>query len=193
MDRQFIEQLWKMIDPILEPEGLELAELEYRPEGGRWILRLYIDRPTGVTLEDCELVSRQVGALLDIEDLIHHPYTLEVSSPGINRVLRRKKDFQSFAGSPVVLKTYEKIGGRRNFSGTLLGIRDCNVLIETNGELIEIGLENIDRARLNLSQEDLFASKPGGGPIDQGTDDGKFEPNYRSGGQRKGYSARNSC
>ncbi len=96
MDRQFIEQLWKMIDPIVEPEGLELVELEYRPEGGRWMLRVYIDRPTGVTLADCELISRQVGALLDMEDPIHHSYVLEVSSPGINRVLRREKDFQFF-------------------------------------------------------------------------------------------------
>jgi|UniRef100_A0A7C4EX62 ribosome maturation factor RimP len=163
MDRQFIEQLWKMIDPIVEPEGLELVELEYRPEGGRWMLRVYIDRPTGVTLADCELVSRQVGALLDIEDPIHHPYVLEVSSPGINRVLRREKDFQSFAGSPVVVKTSVKVNGRRNFSGTLRGVKDSNVLVETDGGLVEIGLENIDKARLNLSQEDLFASKAGRG------------------------------
>ncbi len=161
MDRNFIEQLWKMIDPILEPEGLELVELEYRPEGGRWMLRLYIDRPSGVTLDDCELASRQVGALLDIEDPIHHPYTLEVSSPGINRVLRREKDFQLYAGSPVVVRTSVKVNGRRNFNGTLRGVRDANVLVEINGEVVEIGLENIDKARLNLSQEELFASKSG--------------------------------
>jgi len=161
MDRNFIEHLWKMIDPIVEPEGLELVEVEYRPEGGRWMLRLYIDRPSGVTLEDCELVSRQVGALLDIEDPIHRPYTLEVSSPGINRVLRRKKHFQLFAGSPVVVKTSAKVNGRRNFAGTLRGVTESNVLIEINGEVVEIGLENIDKARLNLSQEELFASRSG--------------------------------
>ena len=162
MDRDFIEKLWKMIDPILEPEGLELVELEYRPEGGRWILRLYIDRPSGVTLDDCELASRQVGALLDIEDPIHHPYTLEVSSPGINRVLRREKDFNLFAGSPVVVKTSVKINGRRNFAGTLLGAKHSKVLVEINGEIVEIGLDNIDKARLNLPQGELFASKGAG-------------------------------
>jgi ribosome maturation factor RimP len=156
MNRQLISDLWVMIEPVVGPEGIELVELEFRPEGGRWVLRLYVDTPGGVTLEDCELVSRQVGALLDIKNPIERPYTLEVSSPGINRVIRRKKDFNLFAGLPVCIRTRRKLEGRRNFSGTLKGTENSRIVLEIDGTRVEIDLEEVDKARLDLPEEDLL-------------------------------------
>jgi ribosome maturation factor RimP len=156
MDRELISALWRLIEPVLEPDGIELVEVEFKPEGGRWVLRLYIDSPMGVTLDDCEFTSRQIGALLDIKDPIHRPYTLEVSSPGINRVLRKEKDFKLFAGSPVRLKTRRKVAGRRNFQGILKGMENSKIVIEVDGDRIEISSEDLEKARLDLPEQELF-------------------------------------
>ena len=156
MDREFLSSLWAMIEPVLEPEGLELVEVEFKNERGRWVLRLYIDGPGGVTLDDCEMVSRQVGALLDVKDPFEQSYTLEVSSPGINRVLRREKDFRYYAGSPVRLRTRRKLDGRRNFQGVLLGLENAKIVLDVNGTRVEIEPEDIERARLDLPEEELI-------------------------------------
>ena len=156
MNKQLISTLWGLIEPVLEPEGIELVELEFKLERGRWVLRLYIDTPTGVTLKECELVSRQVGALLDMEDPIRQPYNLEVSSPGINRVLRKEKDFRLFAGSPVRIRTRIKMNGRRNFLGILQGMENEKIILDMDGERIEIEPDAIEKAQLNLPESDLF-------------------------------------
>ena len=156
MDRDLIPSLWSMIEPVLEPEGIELVDIEFKPEGGRWVLRLYIDTARGVTLGDCELVSRQIGALLDIKDPIVHRYVLEVSSPGINRVLRKERDFRMFAGSPVRIRTRRKLTGRRNFQGILEGMEDSTIILEVDGARVEIDLENVEKANLDLPEDDLF-------------------------------------
>jgi len=156
MDRELISSLWTMIEPVLEPEGLELVEIEFKLEAGRWILRLYIDGPGGVTLDDCEAVSRQVGALMDIKDPIQQPYNLEVSSPGINRVIRKEKDFSRFAGSPVRIRTRSKIQGRRNFQGELLGVEDSKIIVLVDGNRIEINPDDLEKARLDLPEKDIF-------------------------------------
>lgn len=145
-----------MIEPVLEPESIELVEVEFKMEAGRWILRLYIDTPMGVTLDDCELVSRQIGALLDIKDPIGRPYTLEVSSPGINRVLRKERDFIQFAGSPVKLRTRRKLDGRRNFQGTLKGMENSKIIVDVDGKRVEINPDDLESARLDLPQQELF-------------------------------------
>ncbi|MEI7447997.1 MAG: ribosome maturation factor RimP [Desulfomonile sp.] len=156
MKQQLVSSLWAMIEPILAPEGIELVELEFRPEGGRWVLRLYIDSPGGVTLDECELVNRQVGALLDIKDPIQYPYNLEVSSPGINRVLRKEKDFNLFAGSPVRVRTRRKLEGRHNFVGTLKGMENSKIVLEVDGKRVEIEPEDVEKARLDLPEEELI-------------------------------------
>ena len=156
MDRDLIPSLWSMIEPVLEPEGIELVDIEFKLEGGRWVLRLYIDTPQGVTLDDCELVSRQIGALLDIKDPIEHRYVLEVSSPGINRVLRKEEDFRLFAGSPVRIRTRRKLAGRRNFQGILKGMEDSAIILEVEGARVEIDPNNVEKANLDLSEDDLF-------------------------------------
>ena len=156
MDRGLISELWRLIEPVLEPEGLELVELEFKRDGSRSVLRLFIDRPNGVTLEDCELISRQVSALLDMEDPIEHRYFLEVSSPGINRVLRKEKDFIRFAGSQIRVKTRRKLGGRRNFLGTLKGVENSMIILDVDGCRIELAQEDIEKARLELPVSELF-------------------------------------
>ncbi len=156
MDRDLIPSLWSMIEPVLDPEGIELVDIEYKLEGGRWVLRLFIDTPNGVTLGDCELVSRQVGALLDIKDPIENRYVLEVSSPGINRVLRKEKDFQQFAGSPVRIRTRRKLTGRRNFRGILKGIENSAIVLDMDGSMVEIEPQNVEKANLDLAEDDLF-------------------------------------
>ena len=156
MDRDLIPSLWSMIEPVLEPEGIELVDIEFKLEGGRWVLRLFIDTPQGVTLDDCELVSRQIGALLDIKDPIEHRYVLEVSSPGINRVLRKEEDFRLFAGSPVRIRTRHKLIGRRNFQGILKGLENSAIILEVDGARVEIDPKNVEKANLDLSEDDLF-------------------------------------
>jgi ribosome maturation factor RimP len=156
MDRELISSIWTMVEPVLEPEGIELVEVELKPERGKWVLRLYIDSPHGITLDDCELVSRQVGALLDMKDPIEHAYNLEVSSPGINRALRKRKDFDLFAGSPVRMRTLRKLNGRRNFRGILKGTEGSSILLEVDGNQLEIELDDLEKARLDLPEEELF-------------------------------------
>ncbi len=156
MDKELFSTLWRIIEPILEPDGVELVELEFKVEGGRRVLRLYIDTPGGVTLDDCERVSRQVSALLDVEDPIEQSYTLEVSSPGINRVLRKEKDFNLFAGSPIWLRTLAKVKGRRTFRGILKGMENSRIVMEIDGQRVEISPGDIEKARLDLPDAEFF-------------------------------------
>lgn len=156
MDKELFSTLWRMIEPVLEPDGMELVDLEFKFEGGRWVLRLFIDTSGGVTLDHCERVSRQVSALLDVEDPIEQSYTLEVSSPGINRVLRREKDFNLFAGSPVWLRTLAKVQGRRTFRGILKGMENSRIVMEIDGQRVEISPENLEKARLDLPDAEFF-------------------------------------
>lgn len=168
MDREFLSSLWKMIEPVLEPDGVDLVDLEFKPEGGGWVLRLYIDTAGGVTLDLCEQVSRQVGALLDIEDPIDHPYNLEVSSPGINRVIRKEKDFEMFAGSPVRIKTRRKLQGRRNFRGILQGMENSRIIVDVDGHRVEIDPDDLEKARLDLPVRELFRQDLRRGPVRTG-------------------------
>jgi ribosome maturation factor RimP len=156
MNKDLISSLWALIEPILEPEGIEMVDLEFKFEAGRWVLRLYIDKPGGVALNDCELVSRQARALLDMEDPIEQSYHLEVSSPGINRVLRKEKDFVLYAGSPVRIKTRKKLNGSRNFQGTLKGVEHSRIILEIDGRRVEIAPEDLEKARLDLPESELF-------------------------------------
>lgn len=156
VDRELISSLWAMIEPLLEPEGVELVEVEFKLEMGRWVLRLYIDAPGGVTLDDCQAVSRQVSALLDVKDPIERAYVLEVSSPGINRVLRKLEDFSKFAGSPIRLKTRAKVQGRRNFQGMLQGVENSKIVLILEDKRIEIDPEELETARLDLPEKELF-------------------------------------
>ena len=147
------EQIRQILDPILLSMGLDLWDLEFQKQGPHWLLRVYIDREIGggVTLQDCETVSRDLSAALDVEDIIPHAFTLEVSSPGLDRTLSKPEHFIRFAGSAVKVKTYQPINGEKVFRGKLLGMADSVVTIELEaGTVLEIPMTNITKASLEV-------------------------------------------
>ena len=144
---ELLERLWRLLEPVVESRGLELLEVEFQRETRGWVLRLYIDREDGgVTLDDCTAVSREVGDLLDVKDPIDHPYHLEVSSPGLDRPLRRPKDFQKWAGHRVRIM----VSGprKKTIQGVLSGLQDETVEIETALGPQRVPLKEIAKARL---------------------------------------------
>ena len=146
------EQIRQILHPILESMGLTLWDLEFHKQGPQWLLRIFIDREIGgVTLNDCETVNRDLGAALDVEDIISHPYTLEVSSPGLDRTLSKPEHFARFAGSMVKIKTFQPINGQKVFRGTLLGLVEGMVSMELEtGLVLEIPMTGITKASLEV-------------------------------------------
>lgn len=143
------EEITKLAEPLLLHEGLELVAVEYKMEEGQWIVRVFIDKEGGVTLGDCAKVSRELGNLLDIKDIIIHEYNLEVSSPGLDRPLVKEIDFLKNKGKKIKIKVDEKIDDRRNFTGILEGIDGDDVILEgEQGDRWRIPFANIDKARL---------------------------------------------
>jgi ribosome maturation factor RimP len=146
------EQIQRLLDPILGSLGLTLWDLELRKQGPQWLLRIYIARETGgVTLGDCEAVSRDLGTILDVEDVIPHSYTLEVSSPGLDRSLTRPEHYRRCQGSLVKIKTFQPINGGKVFRGKLVGLEDLVVVLEQDsGETLRIPLDNVSKASLEV-------------------------------------------
>lgn len=143
------DEIRLIAEPLCESEGIELVHVEYQREPGGRVLRIYIDKPGGVTLDDCVHISRQISDLLDV--CIKMPeieYSLEVSSPGINRPLGKEKDFEKFKGSPAKIRTVNPIEGQRNFHGVLQGISEGIILIKVNEKIISIPFQDITKARL---------------------------------------------
>jgi len=137
--------------------GLELVHAEVAGPDNKPIVRIFIDKPNGVTHLDCSEVSLHVGTVLDVEDFIHASYTLEVSSPGLERGLYKRQDYERFAGSLARIRTRGPIDGQRNFRGRLLGIAGEEVLFEdrTTGQ-VKIALDSIAKANLELDVEQEF-------------------------------------
>jgi ribosome maturation factor RimP len=147
-----VGEVRRLLDPILESMGLSLWDLEFHKQGPQWLLRIFIDRePGGVTLSDCETVSRDLSATLDVEDNISHAYTLEVSSPGLDRTLSKPEHFVRFTGSMVRIKTYQPINGQKVFRGRLLGLDEDMIKMELEtGTVIEIPMTGITKASLEV-------------------------------------------
>ena len=144
-----MRELSEILTPVVESMGYELVGVEYSGGEHHGVLRVYIDKEDGITVDDCADVSRQVSALLDVEDPIAHAYDLEVSSPGLNRPLFKGADFERFAGQPAKIRLAVPLNGRRNFSGVLQGIDGNDVVsIEVDNELFELPLHDIARANL---------------------------------------------
>jgi len=148
--RRVIERIHEILLPVLEQEGLELVETILRVEGGRWILRVTIDREGGVQVHHCTAVSRELSVHLDVEDLIPVKYYLEVYSPGLDRPLKDESDFERYTGRLVKIKTNRSVAGRRKINGTIEGIEDgvVSVLVEDDIRL-EVPVEDISSARLD--------------------------------------------
>ncbi len=140
-------------EPLCEAEGFELVHVEFQPEAGGRILRLYIDKPGGVTLDDCVNISRQVSDLLDITFENIGSYNLEVSSPGVERPLGKESDYNRFKGRRVKIKTSHPINGQKNFNGILSGISDGIVSISVEGQKVVIPYKEISKARLVIHGE----------------------------------------
>jgi ribosome maturation factor RimP len=150
----------RLLEPVLARDGYELVEVEWTRSGGRWALRLFIDRPSGVGIDDCQAVSRTVEPILDVEDLIGPAYDLEVSSPGLDRPLRKPEHFDRYAGQRVVVKAFGPLEGtapgspaRKGWTGTLLGFEDGHVKVDVEGTLHRIPHGRIARAHLEYDVE----------------------------------------
>ncbi len=142
------EELRGLLEPAIERLGYELTDLELKFSGRQAVLRLFIDRPAGVGLDDCEKVSRAVSALLDVEDPLPGRYYLEVSSPGLDRKLTKPAHFQRFTGETLKVQLRFPIEGRRRFRGQLLSADDRNIVLEVDGTQHSLPLATIDSARL---------------------------------------------
>ena len=142
------ERLIALMEPLLGRLGYELVELEYQPGRAQSVVRVFIDRPEGIGLDDCERVSREISALLDVEDPIPTAYTLEVSSPGFDRVLRTQAHFGRFVGSRVFVELKAPREGRRRYTGQLLSVDDAGIAVEVDRERVEIAFSEISKARL---------------------------------------------
>ena len=150
------ERVQELAERVAIDHGLELVHSEVAGPENKPIVRVFIDKPHGVTHDDCSDVSLHLGTILDVEDFIHASYTLEVSSPGLERGLYKRADYERFAGSDAKLKTRQPIEGQRNFRGRILGVDENAVLFEdrTNGR-VRIPFDIITKANLevDLSQE----------------------------------------
>ncbi|PLY01525.1 MAG: ribosome maturation factor [Desulfuromonas sp.] len=156
---QIFEQVQELIQPLLDELGFELVDLEYKREQQGWVLRFFLDKEGGITLDDCAVASREISTLLDVEDIIHTAYNLEVSSPGIERPLKKIADFERFSGHSVKIKTLQSIdaesGGkaRKVFTGTLKGLDGEQIILDTDDKKpaeIKIPFALIEKANLKF-------------------------------------------
>lgn len=138
----------KIIEPVVTSLGYELVGCVYIPRGRYATLRVYIDKPEGITLDDCQRVSRQVSAVLDVEDPITQQYELEISSPGLDRPLFSEEHYHRFVGSKIRLRLYSPTEGRRKLTGTLQAVNEENIIIKTDDNEMIVPFEDIDQANL---------------------------------------------
>lgn len=151
------ERVREIAERVATDHGLELVHAEVAGPEGKPILRIFIDKPEGVTHEDCAAISLHLGTVLDVEDFIHSAYTLEVSSPGLERGLYKRQDYERFAGRMAKMKSRVAINGQRNFRGQILGLEGEKIIFEdkTSGR-ITVPFEQIVKANLELDVEEEF-------------------------------------
>jgi ribosome maturation factor RimP len=172
--RKDIEDLWLFAEPYVRDAGLDLIEVQFAREPSGWVLRTFIDRPSGVegagaiTADDCERVSRDLSAALDVADRIPYGYKLEVSSPGLDRPLRRERDFERFVGESARIRLTDGVEGRRNFSGILRAAKDGHVEIACDGRSYQLPIDDIVRANLVPDWEREFARGPSPSRVGEG-------------------------
>lgn len=171
--RKDLQDLWLIAEPYVRDAGFDLIEVQYGREPNGLVLRLFIDRAdgaSGISVDDCERVSRDVSAALDVADKISKAYQLEVSSPGLDRPLRRERDFARFVGESARIRLNEGVEGRRNFTGTLRAAKDGRVEIACDGRSYDLLIDDIARANLVPNWDKEFARKDDrGGAADDST------------------------
>jgi len=144
---QVIEEL---AEPIIRSQGLELVDVEYKKEGKNWFLRLFIDKEGGVNVEDCKTVSRLMEDMIEVEDLIQAHYILEVSSPGLDRPIKKEKDFLRYQGKTIQVSTYSPIDSRKKFKGIIEKYENETLFLKMDDRTVEIPIGNLASARLEI-------------------------------------------
>ena len=152
-------RLTQLLQPLVEDLGYEFVGLEHRSNPKNPSLVIYIDRPGGIAVEDCERVSREVAAVLDVEDPIPGHYDLEVSSPGLDRPLFTLEQFKRFSGEVAQVSLFAPLDGRRKFKGEILGVQDGKVRLDQDGTEVELDMGNIAKARLVPDYDSLFKQR----------------------------------
>lgn len=153
------ERARELLEPVLARDGFELVEVEWQREGGAWVLRLFVDKPGGIGVDDCQGASRLVETILDVEDFIEPAYSLEVSSPGLERPMRKPEDFQRFTGQRAKVKAFGPVESaqglppRKQWTGTLCGFTGGAVEIEVDGKVHRIPVDRIAKAHLEYDFE----------------------------------------
>ena len=147
-EQKVVSLVRSMVKPLCASEGLELVHVEFQRESSGRILRLYIDKPDGINVNDCVSVSRQMGDLLDVNVEDIGPYSLEVTSPGPERPLAKQEDFDKFKGSRAKIKTSRPLNGQKNFTGVLRGISGEQVNLQIGEQTVAIPYQDISKARL---------------------------------------------
>jgi len=143
------KRIEEIVMPVIEANGCELVDVEFVIEGSNWFLRLYVDKPGGIFIDDCEVISRAVETLLDEKDPIEQAYILEVSSPGLDRPLKKDKDFERYKGEIIDVKLYKPFNGSKAFQGELVGLVDGKVvIIDDNGEELSFERKEVGAVRL---------------------------------------------
>jgi ribosome maturation factor RimP len=156
------DRVRQLAQQVIEGQGYELVEFELKGGGKHTVLKVFIDKPDGITHQDCELVSEQLGTVLDVEDLIPFSYTLEVSSPGLDRKLVKESDYTRFEGKLAKIQTRVPLNSQKTFRGRLRGLQGDNVLLELpKGNLIEIPLDVIQESRLEFDWAEEKARNKG--------------------------------
>jgi len=144
------ESILELATPILSEQHLELVDVEYKKEGKNWFLRIFIDKEGGITVGDCSSVSRQIEDLIEVEEIVPTTYTLEVSSPGLDRPLKKEKDFLRFKGKRAHVTTFTPIDHQKNLKGTIKDFREDTLFLESEGRVVEIPMSQIAKARLEI-------------------------------------------
>jgi ribosome maturation factor RimP len=150
MSETVVEAITSLVMPVLQEKDLVLVDVLYRRESSGWVLRLFIDKEDGVTLDDCTAVSREVSHLLDIEDIIGQAFNLEVSSPGLDRPLKSVGDFQRFAGRKAKVTTKEPIEGNQVFMGRINKVEEELITMEVGQQELRIPFSEVAKARLEV-------------------------------------------
>lgn len=142
------KEIWQIAEPIVTLYQAELIDVEYVLEAGNWYLRIFIDREVPVDHDLCEQVSDKISAALDIADPISQNYYLEISSPGLERPLKRREDFRRYAGRQITVRLYAPVNGTKEFAGTLVGIDDRGLILLVNNQELVFDLEQVAKANL---------------------------------------------
>lgn len=143
-----VKEVGRLIEPLLDETDVELVDIEYVFDRGRWVLRIYLDKDGGITVDDCAQLSREIGDLIEVKDVLSREYVLEVSSPGLSRPLKKEKDFLRAIGDKVKVRMVNPVEGRRNFSGCLQDLKDGVLYLEVEDDLVLLPLQDVQKANL---------------------------------------------